>query len=229
MPSRIIRDGILTSERVNTLNWEAEVFYRRLMSVADDYGLYDARPAILRASLYPLQLDKMSECNIQRCLAACEKAGLILLYSQEGKSYLMIRSFNQQGKTLPKWPIPDGYEVQKSAEKKYELRKVVTTRDESLPNSYAYSKTNIHTKICTVEEVEAVLKNAVQAGRVRLLPDQIPDCAAAYWNGREAVGWNRRGVPVKQWQPDAIAFAVSFAANHPSDTGQDPYRNLPEL
>ena len=36
MPTRILRDGILTSERVNLLDWEAEVFYRRLLSVGDD-------------------------------------------------------------------------------------------------------------------------------------------------------------------------------------------------
>ena len=78
------------------------------MSVADDYGLYDARTPILRSALYPLQLDKMSECNIQRCLSACEAAGLILLYSHAGKPYLMILGFGQQGKSMPKWPLPNG-------------------------------------------------------------------------------------------------------------------------
>ena len=36
MPNRILREGILTSERVNALSWEAEVFYRRLMSAVDE-------------------------------------------------------------------------------------------------------------------------------------------------------------------------------------------------
>ncbi len=48
MPNRILREGILTSERVNLLSWEAEVFYRRLMSVVDDYGRFHAHPALLR-------------------------------------------------------------------------------------------------------------------------------------------------------------------------------------
>ncbi len=38
MPNRIIREGILTSEAVNSLSWEAEVFFRRLLSVVDDFG-----------------------------------------------------------------------------------------------------------------------------------------------------------------------------------------------
>ena len=59
MPNRIIREGILTSDRVEQLDPPAEVFYRRLMSKVDDHGLYDARPSILRASLYPLRIDRV--------------------------------------------------------------------------------------------------------------------------------------------------------------------------
>lgn len=151
MPTRLIRDAILTSGRVASLSWEAEVFYRRLMSVADDYGLYDARTPILRSALYPLQLDKMSECNIQRCLSACEAAGLILLYSHNEKPYLMILGFDQQGKSMPKWPLPNGYEVLKVSDKKYELRKFVTGRNDSpqpvtYANAYSDTKTDADAK-----------------------------------------------------------------------------------
>jgi hypothetical protein len=38
MPSRLLREGILDSEAVNALSFAAEVFYRRLMSVVDDFG-----------------------------------------------------------------------------------------------------------------------------------------------------------------------------------------------
>ena len=123
------------------------MFYRRLMSVADDYGLYDARTPILRSALYPLQLDKMSECNIQRCLSACEAAGLILLYSHNEKPYLMILGFDQQGKSMPKWPLPNGYEVLKVSDKKYELRKLVTGRNDSpQPVTYANAYSETETK-----------------------------------------------------------------------------------
>jgi hypothetical protein len=59
MPNRVLREGILTSERVNALDWPAEVFYRRLMSVVDDFGRYWAKPELLRAGLYPLHHDKV--------------------------------------------------------------------------------------------------------------------------------------------------------------------------
>lgn len=153
MPTRLIREGILTSERIASLSWEAEVFYRRLMSIADDYGLYDARPAILRSALYPLQLEKMSECNIQRCLAACEAAGLILLFARNGKSFLQIRDFGQQIKSKPKYPLPDDTDLINPSRNDTELHnplRTVTNRNESLPpvtksesKTESYTKTNI--------------------------------------------------------------------------------------
>ena len=38
MPNRMIREELLTCEKVNELSFGAEIFYRRLMSVADDFG-----------------------------------------------------------------------------------------------------------------------------------------------------------------------------------------------
>lgn len=108
MPDRILRASILTSDRLASLrNWESEVFYRRLFSVADDYGRYDARPAVLRAHLYPLQIDKMSETGIARCLHECERVRLVRLYSVEERPYLEIENFGQRVQSRPKWPGPD--------------------------------------------------------------------------------------------------------------------------
>src|SRR5678815_3314811 len=80
MPTRLVREGIINSDRINELDNAAEVFYRRLLNKVDDYGLYDARPSILRSSLYPLRVNKVSEAACLRWLAICEKAGLIVLY-----------------------------------------------------------------------------------------------------------------------------------------------------
>lgn len=129
MPTRLIRDAILTSGRVASLSWEEEVFYRRLLSLVDDYGLSDARPSVLRSALYPLQLEKMSECNVQRCLAACETAGLILLFARNGKSFLMVRDFGQSLRSAPKYPLPDGYKAIQIGKSKYQL---VTPDDDCL-------------------------------------------------------------------------------------------------
>lgn len=106
MPSRIIRDEILTSERVDQLDAAAEVFYRRLLNKVDDYGLYDARPAVLRANLYPLRIDRVREADCSRWIAMCEKAGLLALYHHDGKPYLQVLRVRWQIRAAPKYPLP---------------------------------------------------------------------------------------------------------------------------
>ncbi len=106
MPNRILREGILASERVAQLGWPEEVFYRRLMSIVDDYGRHESIPQLLRAKCYPLQTDAVRVTDISRWMAACQKAGLILCYEANGKQYLAVLDFNQQQRTPSKHPGP---------------------------------------------------------------------------------------------------------------------------
>jgi len=96
MPNRILREGIITSEPVNSLSWAEEVFYRRLHSVVDDFARYFAKPELLRAACYPLQLDKVGNQDIVKWLEATQKAGLIRVYTIENKEYLQVLSFRQK-------------------------------------------------------------------------------------------------------------------------------------
>ena len=111
MPTRIVREGILTSEKVNSLSDKAELFYRRLMSVADDYGRYFSHPTLLRSGCYPLKIDEHPESDVKQMLSECVKAGLIRLYS--GK-YLEITNFGQQQRSKSKFPEPDDFKQQES-------------------------------------------------------------------------------------------------------------------
>lgn len=107
MPNRILRDGILTSERMAALTWAEEVFYRRLHSVVDDYGRYHAHLSLLRAACYPLQLDKVSDSDIGKWLLATEKAGLVRVYpAKDGKRYLEVADFGQRIQSKSKFPEP---------------------------------------------------------------------------------------------------------------------------
>lgn len=106
MPSRLIREGILTSDRVNRLSADAEVFYRRLMSRVDDFGLFDARPAILRASLYPLRLMQTTENICLQLLAECQEAGLVNVFEKDGKHYLQMLDTKWKIRSEAKYPLP---------------------------------------------------------------------------------------------------------------------------
>lgn len=106
MPNRILREGILTSDRVEKLSDGAEVFYRRLMSVVDDYGRFDARPMLLMTGCYPLRADVMKPASIAHWIKECVDAGLIRLYEVKGKPYLELLDFRQQTRTKEKYPAP---------------------------------------------------------------------------------------------------------------------------
>lgn len=106
MPSRVLRDGILTSERVDALSERAELFYRRLMSVVDDYGRFHANPTLLRSACYPLKVDSVKDDSIKKHLAEASGAGLIVLYTVGGKEYLEIQDFGQRIQSKSKFPEP---------------------------------------------------------------------------------------------------------------------------
>ena len=106
MPNRIIREAILSSEKMALLGWPDEVFYRRLMSIVDDYGRSEANPQLLRSRCYPLQTDAVRVTDISRWMAACQKAGLILCYAVQGKQYLEVSNFGQQQRSASKYPSP---------------------------------------------------------------------------------------------------------------------------
>lgn len=98
MPTRMLREGILSSEPVNALSCHAEIFYRRLMSVVDDFGRFFGKPALIRARCYPLQLERVSELDVVKHLAeVCNsKPPLVVVYNVTGKEYLQIINFKQQ-------------------------------------------------------------------------------------------------------------------------------------
>jgi hypothetical protein len=96
MPNRILREGIVTSERVNSLTFGAEVFYRRLMSIVDDYGRCTAHAELLLGTCYALQLRRVNAENIEQWIAECQEANLLLVYEVSKKRYLEIIDFKQQ-------------------------------------------------------------------------------------------------------------------------------------
>lgn len=106
MPSRLLREGILDSSAVNELTFPAEVFYRRLMSVVDDFGRFDGRPAVLRGRLYSLKLDTVREADISRWIAECEKVGLLVLYTVDAKPYILFTKLGPARAKESKFPAP---------------------------------------------------------------------------------------------------------------------------
>lgn len=94
MPDRIIRESICTSETLNQLTDFEERFWHRLIVNCDDYGRFDARPAILKSRLFPL-MDGKTQRNIADALDKLASAGLVALYEADGKPFLRVVTWDK--------------------------------------------------------------------------------------------------------------------------------------
>lgn len=106
MPNRMLRDWT-GSDKINTLSVQAERFFVRLIMKVDDYGCFYGDPRLLKANLFPLLLDEIRDADLLRWTAECQKAGLIVVYEENGKKFVMIRDFKQRlDKAKSKFPLP---------------------------------------------------------------------------------------------------------------------------
>ena len=106
MPNRILRDWT-DSEAVNSLSWQAECLFIRLIMKADDYGCFHGNEKLLKSLLFPLK-DGLRDADIARWLTELSASGLIRKYSDEGgKPFIEIRNYNQRLKnSRRKFPEP---------------------------------------------------------------------------------------------------------------------------
>lgn len=109
MPNRILREGIISSPRINALSPGAELLYRRLMSVVDDFGRFHGSPVTIRGACWPTCPEKINHSEVAAWLEEC-CAGpkpLISRYKVDGATYLQVSDFRQQTRTKSKFPEPD--------------------------------------------------------------------------------------------------------------------------
>jgi hypothetical protein len=215
VPSRLLREGILDSEAVNALSFPAEVFYRRLMSVVDDFGRFDGRPSVLRSRLYPLKVESVREADISRWIAECEKAGLIVLYEHSQKRYLQILDFRQRldrAKAkfpLPKQPVNDTREIVNDfpREEKGSRKEEKGSAAPDLSNSNLFRQPKIPTK-------EKVLEVFLNAGGTK-------EMAEKFFYSNEATGWFYKGSPITNFASMVPGYIASWKGNLSGTTKTD--------
>lgn len=94
MPNRILKESIRESETIDSLSWFEEVLFYRLIVSCDDYGRYDARPAIVKNKLFPLK-ENLTIKNVSNALNALARVGLVTLYEFEGKPFLFLPTWEE--------------------------------------------------------------------------------------------------------------------------------------
>jgi hypothetical protein len=93
MPNRILYEKICVSDTLAELEPEAERFFYRLLVQCDDYGRFDARPAVLLGRCFPLMLHRVGEGDVAAWLERLQAVGLVALYSVDGHPYLQVATW----------------------------------------------------------------------------------------------------------------------------------------
>jgi len=114
MPNRNIKESICTSENLDKLSPEEELFFYRLIVNCDDYGRTDARPLILRAKCFPLRVDRVKEKDVQKWMDSLIINKLIVVYTVEGKQYLQVLTWEKHQQIrakYSKYPAPSNKDI----------------------------------------------------------------------------------------------------------------------
>ena len=107
MPNRILREGINSSRAVAALSDQAEVLYRRLISVVDDYGRSERDIDLIRAKCFPLQLEKWTTSKVAKAFAELCESPLVTAYHGAGRDLLQLNNFGQRVQSKPRYPAPE--------------------------------------------------------------------------------------------------------------------------
>lgn len=207
MPNRLIKESVCTSDNLDRLSWFEEAMFFRLIVNCDDYGRMDARPAILRARLFPLKT--VTDTQVEKALQSLRSADMIDIYTVDGRSFLQMRTWEKHQQVRAKrskYPAPvDGViatddNVQASDIKCKQMitdAPVIQSESESISESNARGK---RTRFVppTPQEVQAfMLENEgthVQAARFH-----------AYYSSN---GWKVGKGPMKDWKAAARGWIL---------------------
>ena len=220
MPNRVLPAKILVSRRVAALSPEAELFYRRLWSVVDDYARYHADPPLLRIACYPLRFDSIRDADVSRWLEETAKAGLVLVYVVDDEPYLELLDFGQQMRAKrSKFPAPPP-----------DAKRVSSTRLADAQHLHPEARGERR-------EAEARARGHAEGSAPRTPPRALrpsesewleyaratwPDWpehdARSAWAHYESAGWKRGRVLISDWH----AAAKTCYHRHASEPGRRP-------
>lgn len=111
MPQRFLRPGITNSERWNSIPWDCQSLYVRILTLVDDFGRADGRPSVIWGQCFPVWNEKNpdSAIDLQRTAQMLQRlaaVNLIELYEVGGKKALQVTQWQERVRdgAKEKWP-----------------------------------------------------------------------------------------------------------------------------
>ena len=109
MPNRIIKESARTSRTLNKLSPEAERLFWRLLTVADDYGLFEAEPDLLLSTCFPLKVSTLKSTTVEQWFDELLHVRLVGCYDDGERvlgQFLTWENHQQIRAKRAKFPLP---------------------------------------------------------------------------------------------------------------------------
>lgn len=92
MPNRFIKECCRSSPTLQKLNDFQERLFWRLLTMADDYGRFEADPTVVLNTCFPLGI-KQTKTDVSKCLQLLAHENAVLLYVVNGRAYGQFTNF----------------------------------------------------------------------------------------------------------------------------------------
>ena len=197
MPTRYLKPGVRDSETIDSLSPQAENLFYRLLVTVDDFGRFDARPAMIKAQCFPIK----ESISINKCkdlLEELNEKNLIYIYEVAGKLTLMMCKWDNVPRSKEsKYPAPSDSCIQVHTD----VNQVNT--DVSLTETETITKTQTKTKTPPFGVSQEVWDSFVQQRKAKKA--QVTELViAGIQREADKAGWSLESalneIVVRNWQ-----------------------------
>lgn len=122
MPQRFLRPGITNSDRWNKVSFKAQSLFIRLLTIVDDFGRFDGRPAVICAQCFAVwnEMNPGDTITSKEVSTLCEElfeAKLAEFYISDDKQVMQLVQWQERARSeKSKWPDRDSNPLRNPAE-----------------------------------------------------------------------------------------------------------------
>lgn len=107
MPKRFLKPTIRQSKRWNTVSYFAQSLFIRLITIADDYGRYEADYRLLSNEAFPYgspEGKNVEASQVESAFKELQDSGMINRYEANGNWYFEINNWQERVRSASRYP-----------------------------------------------------------------------------------------------------------------------------
>lgn len=204
MPQRFLRPGLTNSQRWNSVGFDSQSLFVRLLTTVDDFGRCDGRPYIVQtlfATWNALHRDNPVDLQqVERMLQQLAASQLIEVYEAGDKSVIQITQWQER--------VRDGCKEKWPANPK--LQQVAAVCCDLLPPSPSPTPTPSPSG----PKRKPFIKPTIETLKFHCVKIGLPELEAEkFFNYYESKGWLVGKSPMKSWVGAMANWKIHYQTN----------------